>query len=46
VDERCPNPAREDKQAEIDVRQLFELEDFAPGGAVGRFRRMGLDTQR
>jgi hypothetical protein len=43
---RYPNPAGEGKDAEIEVRQLFELEDFAPGGAVERFRQMGLDPQR
>jgi hypothetical protein len=43
---RYPNPAGRGKDAEIEVRQLFELEDFAPGGAVERFRRMGLDAKR
>jgi hypothetical protein len=43
---RYPNPAGEGKDAEIEVRQLFELEDFAPGGAVERFRQMGRDPQR
>jgi hypothetical protein len=35
---RMPNPGNED--GEIEVRQLFELEDFAPGEAVERFREM------
>jgi hypothetical protein len=43
---RFPNPAGEGKDAEIEVRQLFELEDFAPGDAVDRFRDMGLDTKK
>ena len=43
---RYPNPAGEGKDAEIEVRQLFELEDFAPGEAVERFREMGLDPKR
>ena len=43
---RYPNPAGEGKEAEIEVRQLFELEDFAPGDAVDRFRDMGLDSKR
>lgn len=38
---RFPNPAGEGREAEIEVRQLFELEDFAPGEAVERFREMG-----
>lgn len=37
---RFPNPAGEGKQAEIEVRQLFELEDFEPGDAVERFRKL------
>src|SRR5512137_1812217 len=37
---RFPNPAGEGKQAEIEVRQLFELEDFGPSEAVERFRQM------
>jgi hypothetical protein len=43
---RFPNPAGEGKDAEVEVRQLFELEDFAPGDAVDRFRDMGLDSKR
>ena len=35
---RFPNPALED--GEIEVRQLFELDDFGPSEAVDRFRRM------
>lgn len=27
---RCPNPAGEDKESEIEIRQLFEAEDFGP----------------
>lgn len=37
---RFPNPAGEGKEAEIEVRQLFELENFAPGAAIERFRAM------
>jgi len=39
---RFPNPALDGGDAEIEVRQLFELEDFAPGAAVERFRGMGV----
>ena len=43
---RYPNPAGEGEETEIEVRQLFELEDFAPGGAVERFRQLGLESKR
>ena len=35
---RFPNPALGD--GEIEVRQLFELEDFAPSDAIERFKQM------
>ena len=35
---RFPNPAGEGVEAEIEVRQLFELDDFGPSAAVERFR--------
>jgi hypothetical protein len=35
---RFPNPAGED--GEIEVRQLFELDDFAPSEGVERFRKL------
>lgn len=38
---RFPNPAIGGKDGEIEVRQLFELEDFGPSEAVERFREMG-----
>jgi hypothetical protein len=37
---RFPNPVGEGKPAEIEVRQLFELEDFEPVPEVERFRQM------
>jgi len=37
---RYPNPAVDAGQAEIEVRQLFELDDFSPSAAVERFREM------
>ena len=39
---RFPNPAVDGKAGEIEVRQLFELEDFGPSEAVERFRDMGI----
>jgi hypothetical protein len=40
---RFPAPMGDGVDAEIEVRQLFEMEDFAPGDAVERFRQ--LDAQ-
>jgi len=37
---RFPAPMGESVDAEIEVRQLFEMSDFAPGEAVDRFREM------
>jgi hypothetical protein len=37
---RFPNPAVDGIEGEIEVRQLFELEDFGPSEAVARFRNM------
>src|ERR687891_246730 len=37
---RFPNPAGEGKEAEIEVRQFFELDDFAPSETLERFREM------
>jgi hypothetical protein len=37
---RFPNPAGGDKDGEIEVRQLFELEDFTPSESIDRFREM------
>ena len=43
---RFPNPAGEGQDAEIEVRQLFELEDFGPSKEVERFREMGVEKKR
>ncbi|SEF75221.1 YciI family protein [Nitrosomonas ureae] len=37
---RFPNPAGEGKNCEIEVRQLFELDDFEPSESVERFREL------
>jgi hypothetical protein len=37
---RFPNPMGEGKEAEIEIRQLYELDDFAPSEQVERFREM------
>src|SRR5881296_455334 len=37
---RFPNPSIDGKEAEIEIRQFFELDDFGPSEAVERFREM------
>ena len=37
---RFPNPAVDGKVGEIEIRQLFELEDFEPSEAIDRFREL------
>lgn len=39
---RFPNPAVDRGAGEIEVRPLYELEDFAPSEAVERMRDIGL----
>jgi hypothetical protein len=41
---RFPNPGNED--GEIEVRQMFELEDFGPSEAIERFRELGVATEK
>lgn len=41
---RFPNPHNED--GEIEIRQLFELEDFTQGEAIERFRAMEVGGAR
>ena len=43
---RFPNPQGEEADCEIEVRQLFELEDFGPGKEVERFRDLGLAAKK
>lgn len=40
---RFPNPVGPGEKAEIEVRPVFDLEDFEPGEAIDRFRE--LDAQ-
>jgi hypothetical protein len=42
---RFPNPSIDRGKAEIEVRQLFELEDFEPSETLERFRDMGIGGQ-
>ena len=39
---RFPNPTMDGGNCEIEVRQLFELEDFGQSEAIDRFREMGV----
>ena len=41
---RFPNPHMQ--EGEIEVRQMFELEDFGESEAIDRFREMGVATQK
>lgn len=41
---RFPNPASED--GEIEIRQMFELEDFGQTEAVDRFREMDMGFRK
>jgi hypothetical protein len=43
---RFPNPAGEGRECEIEVRQLFELEDFGPGEVIERFREINVGTEQ
>jgi hypothetical protein len=43
---RFPNPHGEGTDSEIEVRQLFELEDFGPSEAVDRFRDIEMGAKK
>jgi hypothetical protein len=43
---RYPNPAVDGGRAQIEVREFYELEDFARSEEVGRFRRMELGKRK
>lgn len=43
---RFPAPHGVGAEAEIEVRQLYELEDLTPGDAIERFRKLGVGNQR
>ena len=43
---RFPAPHGPTTDAEIEVRQLFELDDFTPSEAIDRFRGLGVGTQK
>ncbi len=39
---RFPNPTLDGSDCEIEVRQLFELEDFGQSDTIDRFREIGI----
>lgn len=39
---RFPNPVGDEAAAEIEVRQLYELDDLGSGATLDRFREIGL----
>lgn len=39
---KFPNPTLDGADCEIEVRQMFELEDFGEGEALDRFRELGM----
>jgi hypothetical protein len=43
---RFPNPMGEGKPCEVEVRQLYELEDFGDSKIVDRFREIGMASQQ
>lgn len=42
---RAPNPSG-NEEAEIEVRQFFEMEDFAPSPAVERAKELGKELEK
>jgi hypothetical protein len=42
---RFPNPAARGREAEIEVRQLFELDDFVQGPAIDAMREIGMGSE-
>ena len=43
---RYPNPVGENAPAVIEVRQLYELDDFSPSEQIERFREMNTPSQQ
>ena len=43
---RFPNPHGKGSDSEIEVRRLYELDDFAPSQSVERFREMDLVSKK
>jgi hypothetical protein len=43
---RFPSPVAENEEGEIEIRQLYELEDFGDSKEIERFREMGLGPKK
>jgi hypothetical protein len=43
---RCPNPYGEEGEGDIELRQLFELEDFEPGDSIEKARELEKDLKK
>jgi hypothetical protein len=43
---RFPAPFGESDDGEIEIRQLYELDDFGPSEAVERFRELGVASEK
>ena len=43
---RFPAPHGDNAEGEIEIRQLYELEDFGPSDALQRFRDLGVATEK
>lgn len=43
---RFPNPTPDGRKCHIEVRQLFELDDFEQGASVERFRQLDMPAQQ
>jgi hypothetical protein len=43
---RAPAPHGPNQESEIEVRQFFEIEDFAPGEAVERAKQLGKEREK
>lgn len=41
-----PKPAPEGHEGEIEVRQLFELDDFEPSPSIERFKELQPPSQK
>jgi hypothetical protein len=43
---RYPNPAGKGVECEIEVRQMFDLDDFEQGDAIERFRKLEQEEKK
>lgn len=43
---RAPNPHGEGQEGEIEIRQFFEIEDFAPSAAIDRAAELGKELAK